>query len=96
LKLVVRPEAEADLTTGFQWYEEQLPGLGHDFLAIVYQQLQRILERPEGYPRLHPRLRRSLTPRFPYAIFYLVAGDTVVVIAVLHQASDPRHWQSRA
>ena len=93
--LVLRPEAESDLTSGFHWYEEQLPGLGSEFLAIVREQLDRILDRPEAYPRVHPRLRRSLTTRFPYAIFYLVRKDALVVVAISHQAQHPDHWKTR-
>lgn len=95
MKLIVRPEAEADVQRGYRWYEEQLPGVGDDFLEIVERQIARVVERPVAYPRVHPRVRRSLTPRFPYAIFYLLRDDAVVVIAVSHQAQDAEHWQSR-
>ncbi|MGH8760188.1 MAG: hypothetical protein ACREVW_11860 [Burkholderiales bacterium] len=33
--LVIRPEAEADALEAFRWYGEQLPGLGHEFIAEV-------------------------------------------------------------
>ncbi|MDD4737409.1 MAG: hypothetical protein PHP44_15030 [Kiritimatiellae bacterium] len=32
--LVVRPEAEAEMTEAFDWYEDQVPGLGSDFLPF--------------------------------------------------------------
>jgi hypothetical protein len=31
-RLVIRPEAEAEMTEAFDWYEERLPGLGASFL----------------------------------------------------------------
>jgi toxin ParE1/3/4 len=34
--LIVRPEAEQDLSEAFRWYEERRKGLGHDFLLQVY------------------------------------------------------------
>ena len=95
MNLILRPEAEADLDSNYRWSEEQRSGLGDEFLAAVKRQIQQILERPESYPRVHPRLRRSLTTRFPFAVFYLVRHDTVVVVAILHQSQDPEHWQRR-
>ena len=95
MKLIVRPEAEADLESNYRWYEERRSGLGDEFLAAVKRQIQQVLERPEAYPRVHPRLRRSLTTRFPFALFYLVGDDAVVLVAVLHQSRDPEHWQRR-
>jgi toxin ParE1/3/4 len=40
-------------------------------------------------------VRRALARRFPYAVFYLVERDRVVVLAVLHQAVDPARWPGR-
>ncbi|MBI4564170.1 MAG: type II toxin-antitoxin system RelE/ParE family toxin [Planctomycetes bacterium] len=54
-----------------------------------------ILENPNRYPRVPKSIRRALTRRFPYGVFYLVEKRTVVVLAVLHQAMSPSHWQSR-
>lgn len=31
MRLIVRPEAEADLLQAFSWYEDQQPGLGRAF-----------------------------------------------------------------
>ena len=35
LQLIVRPEAEAEMSEALDWYEERLPGLGSDFLLNV-------------------------------------------------------------
>ena len=37
-------EAEADLAEAFDYYEAQLSGLGHEFVAAVEQQLDRVAE----------------------------------------------------
>ncbi len=34
-KLIVRPEAEDDLSEAFMWYESRREGLGFDFLLQV-------------------------------------------------------------
>ena len=28
-RLIIRPEAEADMAEAFDWYEQRRPGLGH-------------------------------------------------------------------
>jgi len=34
-RLIVRPEAEADITKASLWYEEREPGLGSEFIVEV-------------------------------------------------------------
>ena len=88
-------EAEADLEEAFDYYQAQLPGLGHEFVATVEQQLERIVENPAQYQVLHRGVRRAVMRRFPYAAFYLSEGEAVVVLAIEHQARDPENWKQR-
>lgn len=88
-------EAESDLAEGFDYYEAQLPGLGHEFVATVEQQLERVVENPAQYQVLHRGVRRAVLRRFPYAIFYLAEEGALVVLAIEHQARDPEHWKQR-
>ncbi len=48
LKLILRPEAEADALEAYRWYSEQLPGLGDDFLSEVERALETIGANPEA------------------------------------------------
>ena len=34
----------------------------------------------------------ALVKRFPYAVFFVIDGEQIVVLAVLHQATDPASW----
>ena len=43
-RLIVRPEAEADITDGALWYDEQRPGLGIAFTAAVRRAIRRAVE----------------------------------------------------
>ena len=96
LELVLRPEAEADALEAYRWYNEQLPGLGDDFLAEVDRAFETIRANPEAPRKLHRNFRRVLTRRFPYAVFYADQGGRVVVFAILHTARDPRLWTQRS
>lgn len=93
--LVLRPEAEADALEAYRWYNEQLPGLGEEFLVELDRAFEAIRASPETPRKLHREFRRMLTRRFPYAIFYAVQPDGIVVFAILHTARDPRLWRKR-
>lgn len=49
-------------------------------------------EFPELFARVHGNVRRVIVSRFPYAVFYQVEADRIVVLAVLHTARDPESW----
>ena len=44
---------------------------------------------------LHKNVRRILTRRFPYKVFFFIEADQVEVIAVVHAKRHPRVWQKR-
>ena len=58
--------------------------------------LERIGRTPEMYTMDYQEVRRALTRRFPYAVYYRMAGNKVVVLGILHTRRDPHEWQSRA
>jgi plasmid stabilization system protein ParE len=95
LELIIRPEAEADALEAYRWYSDQLHGLGEEFLAEIDRALETIRAHPEATRKLHREFRRVLTRRFPYAVFYAVQADRIVVFAILHTARDPRLWRKR-
>jgi plasmid stabilization system protein ParE len=94
-RLIIRPEAEAELAEAFDWYERRVPSLGADFLMAVDTVVNSILSNPLQHPAVYRSIRRALTRRFPYQVLFLVEGDVITVIAVFHGARDPKRWQGR-
>ena len=96
-RLIVRSEAEADITKAALWYDKREKGLGWDFTIEVRSAIQRAMELPFSQIRLRiePEVRRILTRRFPYRIFYIVRNDANFVFAVLHGARSNRRWTKR-
>jgi len=78
--MIIRPEAEADLVRARAWYERQREGLGAAFLLCVEEVLERIGRTPEMYTAVYHDVRRALTRRFPYAVYYRIAGHELEVI----------------
>ena len=94
-QLLVRPAAAADIEEAHLWYEKQRAGLGEEFLAAVDSLLSKILAHPTTYPVIHREVRRALLRRFPYAVFFRIYGEAVVVLACMHGRRDPIRWKSR-
>src|SRR5947208_3646470 len=94
-KLVTAPEAEQDVAEAYAWYERQRAGLGEEFLTHLDACLQAICRTPEMCTVVHENYRRGLIRRFPYAVFYEFAEQTVFVYCVFHTSRDPQKWRER-
>jgi len=94
-ELTIRPEAEADLTEAFEWYETRVPGLGLEFIRTVDSLFDSIIRNPQSYPVVYKTVRRALTRKFPYEVFFMVDADTVIILAVFHAKRNPQRWQER-
>ena len=94
--MTILPEAEADLVNARNWYERQRDGLGAAFLLAVEEIFERIVRTPDAHTVVYQEVRRALTRRFPYAIYYRIEAGEAVVLGVFHAGRDPREWQSRA
>jgi len=94
-RLVIRAEAETDITDAAIWYQNQRRGLGEEFIAEVDAALKNAVANPRQHPRLRrkPDVRRILTKRFPYRIFFVLREDSIVVFRVLHGARHDREWK---
>ena len=93
--LIIRPEAQGDLLEAAEWYESHQPGLGERFIDALGKLIERITAFPLQFPELDEGVRRALLHRFPYAVYFVMANDGIVVIAVLHQRRHPDTWKER-
>ena len=93
--LIIRPEAEQDIQGAFGWYEDRVVGLGREFLRCVDASISQINRSPAIYPAICKGIRRTLTRRFPFGVFYIIADEKIVVLAVLHARRAPDLWQKR-
>jgi toxin ParE1/3/4 len=84
------PQVEADARNGRAWYDRKSAGLGVEFLRVFYACAVELTRDPEVYPRVHGDFRRRLLRRFPYAIYFRIQGEYVVVFGLFHCARDPR------
>ncbi|PPC91119.1 MAG: addiction module toxin RelE [Methylobacter sp.] len=91
-RLKFSARALRDIGEAQAWYELQSPGLGEEFIAAIELQLKRLEQAPMLYAEVIPNVRRALLPRFPYGLFYAVGDNLLHILAVLHNARNPRRW----
>jgi len=94
-KIIIRPEAEADIKDAYDWYEAQRKGLGEGFLLCIEEALSRASRNPEIYSIIYKEVRRVLIHRFPFGVFFLEEEDSISVLAVLHARRNPKAWKGR-
>ncbi|NET60917.1 MAG: type II toxin-antitoxin system RelE/ParE family toxin [Symploca sp. SIO2E6] len=93
--VVFRPAVRDEISEAYNWYEQQKLSIGDDFLDCVDKTLNRICLMPESYAIVYRDIRRAVVKRFPYAIYYRVVSNRVIVIAIFHSRRDPKSWQTR-
>ena len=90
-----RPEAEYDIEDASVWYESQRHSLGQLFLDEVEKSLDVIAENPLLYPIIYRNTRRAVIHKFPFAIFYRIEEEEVIVFGVIHGSRSPQRWKAR-
>jgi len=96
LRVFFRRAARIEFEDAAIWYENQRPGLGEEFVLEVEQILAGAVAAPMRFPVVAQDVRRAVTRRFPYAIYFRVRADTLVVIAVFHGRRNPLIWHRRS
>ena len=94
-RLVSEPPVDLDVEAAFEWYENERPGLGVEFLDELRATYKRIAAGPLKYQELRGSIRRALLRRFPYVVYFAIEADIVVIVAVLRASRDPAEWQRR-
>ena len=88
------PEARQDLIETRQWYDLRQAGFGTVFARAFADAIERMQAQPLSYPAVVGSIRRVILQRFPYAIYFRVETDEIVVLAV-HSRQDPGRWRER-
>ncbi len=87
MKIRVLTSASQDLIDGYRFYEKQSEGLGSYFLDSLYPDIDALA----NYGGIHPIYfnNRALSKRFPFAIYYRIESNTVLVYAILDCRRSP-------
>jgi toxin ParE1/3/4 len=94
LKVLLTRIAQRDIDNAAEWYERQRGGLGSEFLDCVEVAIGKIELSPLAYRKVVGENRRCSIERFPYALWFKVEGD-VIVVGCLHAKRDPKLAKQR-
>lgn len=84
------PDVEEDVVIAYSWYEAKSPGLGEEFLRVFYACAGELSQNPLLYPRVYNEFHRRLLRRFPYAVYFQIKDDRIIVFGLFHCARNPR------
>ncbi len=84
------PAVEADVAEAAEWYETRLPSLGQRFVLAVQHADKLLLANPLRHSVRFADVRRLNLGDFPYAIYFFLHSDVIVILAVLHNRRDTR------
>ena len=94
MKIEILDEAREDLMEGFRFYESLDEGLGSYFLDCLFSDIDSLVQF-FGIHLIVFGYHRALSRRFPFAIYYEIAGDLIRVHAVLDCRRNPSWARNR-
>jgi len=95
MKVRILEEAQEDLGSGFRFYEAQAAGLGSYFIDSLYADIDSLQFFGGIHPVVADDYYRLLAKRFPFAVYYLREGDSIIVYAVLDCRRSPAWIRKR-
>ena len=94
-KLIFHPDVNNEIKASYEWYQNQVEGLGDDFLAELESAYEAIEELPNTWPNFSTNCRRYLLSRFPFSVIYRPSNSSIYVVSVMHNSKKPGYWKSR-
>lgn len=85
--------AENDIKAATDYYNDESPSLGFEFLDEFLKTVDRILLNPKAWQPLSLNSRRAMTRRFPYGVIYRVSVSEILIVAVMHLHRHPNSWK---
>ena len=95
MNIKILPFANEDLINGYYFYEQQQKGLSIYFLDSLFSDIDSLMVYHGIHHLYFEKYHRMLSKRFPFAIYYTVENNNVVVYGVLDCRSDPAWIESR-
>lgn len=94
--VVIDPRAIQDIQQAIDYYEDQQPGLGKKFEAVLNKHLL-TLEKNPFFRIRYDSVHCLPVKKFPYMLHFSIDEDQQVVTlrAVFHTAIDPKKWKKR-
>lgn len=89
MKIELTASATEHIADAYWFYENQADGLGAYFRESILKDIRRLAVTAGAHQIHFEKYFRSLSKRFPFAIYYLVNDSVVRIHAVIDCRRDP-------
>jgi len=91
-QLLFRDRAVDEMQDAYNWYEEQVTGLGDKFIAVVKNNIDIILRNPKSFKTSYKNFKEVFIRKFPFIIVYYIDDSkrAVVIMSVFHSSRNPK------
>jgi plasmid stabilization system protein ParE len=93
VKIKILPSAINDLHDGRLFYDQQGPELGDYFFDSLFSDIDSLILFPNKHSKVFG-YHRLLSKRFPYAVYYKIEDEAVIIYRVLDQRQHPNKTKS--
>ena len=87
--------AQLELDESFIYYEEQMEGLGFEFVSEIEAAIKQIKSHSEAWSQFSERTRRCLVKKFPFGVIYQIRSNEILILAIAHLHRKPLYWKQR-
>lgn len=95
MNIKILPLANDDLLNGYYFYEQQEKGIGSYFLDSLFSDIGSLLIYHGTHPIFFNHYHRLLSKRFPFAIYYTLEKQDIIIYAVLDCRKNPAWIKAR-
>ena len=95
MKIEFISPSDKELIEAYEYYEDQLKGLGELFIDEFNTIIKTIVEHPSIWIKVGRRTRKALIKRFPYLILYIYENKTIHITCIAHQHRNPTYYIDR-
>jgi plasmid stabilization system protein ParE len=89
MRIRISDEAFADLDDGYWFYEDQETGIGDYFAATLRGEIEELRITAGIHRRVYRDYHRFLSRVFPYAVYYTLSQDEIIVWGIIDCRRDP-------
>ena len=94
-QLSFHPDVADEIKGSYIWYENQLQGMGNQFLIELEDGYTAVVNFPETWATFQYGFKRYILNRFPFSIIYKSTDQEIFIIAIMHNSRKPFYWLNR-
>lgn len=92
---IYHSDAEPELLAALRFYRNIDRELGADLKKRINRMISDIKTHPQLFRLRESKFRRANLERFPFYLPYIIREETLIILAIAHNARHPDYWKER-